>query len=261
MMRELAHSLERTITIRAHRESVFRFFTDSARWAAWWGEGSSIDPRVGGRVVIRYPGGTEAVGEVVEFRSPERIRFTYGYSSGTPVAPGESHVTIWLEAIPDGTRLHLSHAFADESVMQQHTQGWRYQLSLFGNAVANEIHAGATATVDRWFAMWSNPDAASRLLELDQLVAPNVSMQDRYSATQGVADVRAHLDGVHRFMPGFELRRDGEARHCQGQVLVNWTSHGPDGQRRGTGSNVFTLDADGRIEAVMGFWTTPHLKV
>ena len=40
----LPHSLDRTIVIRARRETVFRYFTDSLRWAKWWGAGSMIDP-------------------------------------------------------------------------------------------------------------------------------------------------------------------------------------------------------------------------
>ena len=36
----LEHSLERTVFIAATRATVFRFFTDSERFAAWWGAGS-----------------------------------------------------------------------------------------------------------------------------------------------------------------------------------------------------------------------------
>ena len=53
----LPHKLDRTILIHASRDIVFRFFTDNERWSAWWGTGSTIEPRPGGRVVIRYPGG------------------------------------------------------------------------------------------------------------------------------------------------------------------------------------------------------------
>ena len=74
----LTHTLDRTVLIRADRDLVFRFFTDNARWAAWWGAGSSIDARRGGRVFIRYPGGVEVSGEVVEIAEPERLVFTYG---------------------------------------------------------------------------------------------------------------------------------------------------------------------------------------
>lgn len=53
-MSELPHRLDRTIVIRASRETVFRFFTDAARWAAWWGAGSTVGARPGERVLIRY---------------------------------------------------------------------------------------------------------------------------------------------------------------------------------------------------------------
>jgi uncharacterized protein YndB with AHSA1/START domain len=74
----LPHRLDRTLLIRARRETVFRFFTDSARWASWWGEGSSIDPRPGGAVVIRYPGAVEARGETLALKgSTEEAQFDH----------------------------------------------------------------------------------------------------------------------------------------------------------------------------------------
>ena len=88
-MPTLAHRLDRTIVINAPREAVFRYFTDSARWATWWGAGSTIDSRPGGRIYIRYPEGTEVAGEVIEVRPPERIVFTYGYVSGSPIPAGK----------------------------------------------------------------------------------------------------------------------------------------------------------------------------
>jgi len=86
----LTQQLDRTIVIGAPPAAVFRYFTDSSRWAAWWGEGSTIDARPGGRVLVRYPGGVEAAGEVVEVSAPSRIVFSYGYVSGKPIPPGSS---------------------------------------------------------------------------------------------------------------------------------------------------------------------------
>ena len=62
---KLEHSLERTVTILAKRETVFRFFTDTERWASWWGAGSTVDPRPGGPIRILYPGAIEVTGEVL----------------------------------------------------------------------------------------------------------------------------------------------------------------------------------------------------
>ena len=89
-MTALDHQLDRTIVIEAPPAAVFKHFTDPARWAAWWGAGSTIDARPGGGVFIRYPDGTEVSGEVVEVTPPSHIVFTYGYVTGSPFAAGAS---------------------------------------------------------------------------------------------------------------------------------------------------------------------------
>jgi uncharacterized protein YndB with AHSA1/START domain len=69
-MPELPYSLNRTVVIQAKPETVFRYFTDSARWASWWGAGSTIDAQPGGKVYIRHPNGIESLGEILEVRDP-----------------------------------------------------------------------------------------------------------------------------------------------------------------------------------------------
>jgi uncharacterized protein YndB with AHSA1/START domain len=252
-MIDLSHRLDRTVTIQAAPETVFRFFTDSARWAAWWGAGSAIDARPGGTLTIRFPNGIEVVGEVLELRSPEHIVFTYGYPSGKPIPPGASRVTIRLEAARAGTRLHLVHEFADAAVRDQFVQAWRFQLSLFGNAVANEVYAGAAGVVDAWFGLWSETEEQARADTLARLAAPAVLFSDQYSMLEGIADLTAHIGAFQRFM-GIRLERKGDVRHCQGRVLADWVALANDGQQRGTGTNVFLLGAEGRIDSVTGFW-------
>jgi uncharacterized protein YndB with AHSA1/START domain len=249
----LPYQLDRTITIHADREVVFAFLTDSARWAAWWGAGSTIDPRPGGDVRIRYPGGTEALGTVVDVHPPDRIVFTYGYASGQPIAPGGSTVTIELEADRRGTRLHLSHAVADEATRDAHVQGWRYQLSLFSNVVADAVNAAAGELVDAWFEAWADPDSGHRRSTLDRIAAPEVAFRDRFGNTDGIADLMPHITAAQHFMPGIRMQRTGNVRHCQGTVLADWTAHSSDGQERARGTNVFVLGPDGRIRSVTGF--------
>jgi uncharacterized protein YndB with AHSA1/START domain len=253
-MTVLAHQLNRTLVIGAPPALVFRYFTDSTRWAAWWGAGSAIDARPGGRVYIRYPGDVEAVGEVIEVSPPSHIVFTYGYVKGTPVPPGGSRVTIRLEPDPGGTRLQLTHAFTDAAVRDEHVQGWRYQLSVFANVVADDAHGEIAATVDRWFGAWNEPDAAARTAAIESIAAPSIRMRDRFSCVDGTDELTTHIGAAHRFMPGLRIAREGTPRHCQGTVLVDWTATGLDGQPRGRGTNVFTLAPDGRVESVTGFW-------
>lgn len=180
--------------------------------------------------------------------------FTYGYASGAPVPPGGSRVTIHLEEESGGTRLHLCHEFAEESGRDEHVQGWRFQLSIFANVVANEVHAGATSLVDAWFDTWAEPDHGKRAASLARIAAPEIRFRDRFSLLDGIPDVTAHIAASLRFMPGVRLQRRGDIRHCQGTVLADWAAVGNEGQLRGTGTNIFLLGADGRIQSVTGFW-------
>lgn len=256
-MSELDHVLERSVTIAARRETVFRYFTDSERFAAWWGAGSRIEPRPGGLVHIRYPNGVVALGQVIEHSPVERVVFSYGYESGQPIAPGASRVTVLLEETPRGTLVRLRHELATAAVRDAHVQGWRYQLAVFANVVSAEAHAGVAALADRFFALWAEPDAAKRSSELTALAVETLVFRDLHSCTEGLDDLNAHIAGAQRFMPGVVLERRGEARQCQGMALVDWRVNGPDGKQRGDGTNVFELAPDGRIARVTGLWARP----
>jgi len=246
--------LDRTVVIRARPATVFDFFSNAQDWASWWGAGSTIDARPGGQLLIRHPNGVEVTGEVIDLRAPERIVFTYGYASGGSIPPGGSQVTIRLDSHPQGTLLQLTHEFADAGARDQHVQGWRFQLSLFANAVANKMNAGAVETVDRWFAAWSDPQMPSREATLSDICTAGVGFHDRFSCISGAEDLKGHLAAVHVFMPGMRLERRGDIRHCQSRVLADWVAVSKDGQERGRGTNLFVLDADSRLEQVTGFW-------
>ena len=222
----MPHRLDRSILINASRETVFGYFTDSTRWARWWGQGSTIDARAGGAVQIVHPGGVQVAGEILEIDPPTRLVFTYGYVSGTPMPVGASVVTIQLEDDQQGTRLDLSHVFADEKLRDEMVQGWRFQLSLFGNLVANDVHAGASTAVDGWFAAWSEPDTAKREALLDRLATEEVRVPRSFqpdrrlvrsaSTPGGRAQVHARhaprARGRHPPLPRHGAGRLGRAR-------------------------------------------------
>ena len=241
-MSRFPHRLDRTVTIQAPPDVVFRYFTDSSRWASWWGTGSTIDARSGGPVRIVHPNGVEIAGEITAIEPPSHIAFTYGYVKGVPIPADGSHVTIRLEPAGRGaTRLTLTHQFSETAVRDEHVQGWRYQLSLFGNLVANDTFADAASMVDGWFAAWSDADAGSREAALARVADQTVWFRDRFSMVDGIDDLKPHLAAVHRFMPGRRLERVGPVRQCQGIALADWVARGPDGAERGRGTNAFEL--------------------
>jgi hypothetical protein len=209
-------------------------------------------------VRIRYPDGTEVAGAILDVDPPRRLAFTYGYVKGTPIPPGASVVTIQLERHEAGTRLSLTHEFADAAVRDEHVQGWRYQLALFSNVVSDEVNADVGHAVDRWFAVWSEPDQDERARVLTEITLPSVTFRDRYGHTDGLGDLMPHVSAAQRFMPGIRLERRGEVRQCQGVALADWVAVSPDGQERASGTSVFNLDSTGRIQSVTGLWTPPR---
>ncbi len=253
-MTELMHTLDRTILICAKRSTVFRYFTDSKRFADWWGAGSQIEGKAGGSLRIFMPGGITASGEVLEITPNEKIVFTYGFDSGTPIPPGGSRVTVTLQDHPEGTLLSLHHEFADTATRDHHVQGWRYQLALFANVAAQEEHAGIQRTVDGYFAMWNMIDDTERRNAMEGLLIPNVTFKDRFSCTSNADDLNAHIAAGKQFMPGLTITRDGETQQCQGTAITNWIAHRADGTEAGRGINVFHLTPEGLIRDIVGFW-------
>jgi uncharacterized protein YndB with AHSA1/START domain len=255
MTTALPHALDRDVLIRAQRATVFRYFTDTARFAAWWGTGSEIDPRPGGAVLIRYPNGVEAGGEVLEIAPERRIVFTYGYRDpAKPIAWGASRVTIALEDRADGTLVRLRHEFTEAGALDQHVPGWWYQLAVFAHVVANEQHAGVLAHADAWFAAWTTDDAAERERQLAACTTPGVEFRDAHGCVRGQGELLAHIAAVRRHFPGVALVRAGEPRQAHGCALVGWELRKGDGAAVARGTNVFDLAPDGRIQRAVGIW-------
>ncbi len=256
-MDELKYRVERAVEIQASCETVFRYFTDSTLWAKWWGAGSTIEPHVGGRIYIRHPNAVEVVGEVLEIVPPDRIVFTWGNASGQPIPAGGSRVTIVLEATGFATTLHLLHEFADQALRDEHVQGWRFQLSLFANVVADQVFAGAAGVVDAWFHAWTLADQDARDAEFARIAAAGVRFRDRFSSLDSLADLSAHAGAALRFMPGLQLRRKGDVRHCQGTVMAHWVSTSSDGKEVMSGTSVFQMGEDARIRSAISFTNAP----
>lgn len=250
----LAFSLDRTVEIQARRSTVFRFFTDPARWARWWGEGSSIEPVVGGAVLIVYPGGERVSGVVREIAPDERLVFSYGYEAASrPIAPGGSLVTITLDELPGGgTRLTLRHDVDSAAVRDMHAPGWRHQLARFADVVARDAGAEAGDAIAAWFAAWNEPDAERRRARLGAVVTGEVRFRDAHGDVYGVDELSSHITATQRFAPGWTLEARGPLRRAHDVVLVDWAAVRPGGEAAMTGTNVVRLAPDGRIADVVG---------
>ena len=234
----LPYRLERTIVIRASRDTVFAFFTDSGLWASWWGAGSHID-------------GRPEAGCSSATRTPSRRR---GKSWKSP-HPNESYS-------PTATTRGLQH--------RQEARASRLRSSPLQKApgctscTSSHRARGATSTSRAGATNWrcsetSSPTTRTRTWRrpsmagwrpgrnqtrpagdaaIAALTTPGVVVRDRFSLLSGREDLLPHLDAVQRFMPGLTLRRDGGARHCQGTVLADWVARNTAGEEKARGTNV-----------------------
>ncbi|MCY2959681.1 MAG: SRPBCC domain-containing protein [Planctomycetota bacterium] len=246
--------IDREVLLRATRGVVYGYLSDPARFAAWWGAGSTIEPRVGGGVLIRFVNGVEVGGELLELVPGERVVFTYGFRDpGKKPAWGGSRVLFRLADRPDGTALALRHEFPDSASRDGHVAGWGYQLAVLAGLVAREQHAALGDRVDAWFAAWSSDDPAERSRLLTPATADGVKFRDAWAVVSTRDELLAHITAAKRHMPGVRIERSGEPRHVQGCVLVDWQAKGPDGKAAMRGTNVFELAPDGRIAGGVGF--------
>ena len=121
--------IERTITIEASPETVFRLLTDPVEYVRWKGKLARLDPRSGGEFRVEFASTADiVVGRYVEIVPSRRVVFTWGWEGNAMVPPGSSTVEIDLEAAGEGTRLRLVHRGLPHASVGTHAEGWDYFL-------------------------------------------------------------------------------------------------------------------------------------
>ncbi len=247
--------VNRTLLIAAPIETVFSFFQDSARFAAWWGAGSRIEPRAGGVFHVVNPGGAIAGGIIEVIVAPTRIVTTWGYANSSSIPLGSTRLEITLETTPAGTLVRLEHSgIPATGDMPEQAQGWRYQLAQFSRAVAQLAHGQAAQKLDTWFAAWNTTDAKVRQALLAECCESDVAFRDAFSATVGAEDLVPHLAGFHKHMPGLNISRQGDPALCHNTALVGWVAQAAGGKPMGAGRNFVEFSPSGKIARVFGFW-------
>jgi uncharacterized protein YndB with AHSA1/START domain len=132
------------LRIQARPETVWRFFTDPARLAQWWGE-AEVDARPRGALRVEMREGPRPVmlGEFVELVPYERIVFTFGWEAtpGAPdIPPGTSRVEVALAPDGDGTRLTLRHSGLPPLLTGETGDGWAHLLHRLGDMAERRDH-------------------------------------------------------------------------------------------------------------------------
>ena len=140
--------LEVSLHIEARPETVFRYFTDPARYAQWMGSEATIEAVPGGIYCVRMGNGVEARGQFVEIAEPRRIVFTWGWIHDPAVAPGSTRVEVTLSGRADGTDVVLRHyGLPDAAQREHHLAGWQtYVQRLAARATGGDPGPDPNAT-------------------------------------------------------------------------------------------------------------------
>ncbi len=120
-------TVEHELRIEAPPETVFAYFTDSARMVRWMGTDATLDPRPGGVCRLSMAAGAVISGEFVEVVPYSRVVFTWGWEADLfTVPPASTRVEVSL--VPDGeaTVVRIVHRELPEVAVPAHKAGWEH---------------------------------------------------------------------------------------------------------------------------------------
>lgn len=112
----------------------------------------------------------------------------------------------------------------------------------------------AEATVDAYFAMWNEEDAARRAELIATAWADDGRYVDPMLEAEGHAALSQMVAGVHQQFPGQRFRRLSGVDEHHGRVRFAWQLGGDDGTVTVAGIDVGELGADGRLRSITGFF-------
>ncbi|KNB53606.1 nuclear transport factor 2 family protein [Streptomyces caatingaensis] len=108
--------------------------------------------------------------------------------------------------------------------------------------------------VTRYFAAWNATDADTRARAVAAAWTEDGSYTDPLADVRGHEALAAVIAGAQEQFPGFVFRQTGVADGHHDTVRFSWELvSGADGSAPVAGSDVATLDEDGRIRGVLGF--------
>jgi uncharacterized protein YndB with AHSA1/START domain len=242
------------VLIHAPAETIFRFFTEPAKVAAWFGPGSSIDARKGGEVSILFPDGSPALGKVTEIDAPRRIVFTWGYPrEDSPIAPGATTIEVTLDEQAQGTLVSLRHWLPTQESADQHAGGWAYHMARLTSQAARAHYAApAAAAVEGWFAAWA-ADGDELGERLSAAVTEDVAYRDDAAVAGSRAELQDHIARCHKFMHGVKMVRTSPVYQVADEALCSAAMEAG-GKQFGSVRLAFRLARDGRIAQATGFF-------
>ncbi|MFF8395176.1 nuclear transport factor 2 family protein [Streptomyces sp. NPDC016172] len=108
--------------------------------------------------------------------------------------------------------------------------------------------------VARYFEAWNAGDPVARTKAVAAAWTEDGSYTDPLADVSGHEDIAGVIAAAHEQFPGFEFRLTGAVDGHHDTARFSWELvSAADGSAPVTGSDVITLDGQGRIRSVLGF--------
>jgi len=114
--------------------------------------------------------------------------------------------------------------------------------------------ADLTTTVDTHLAAYCEPDAERRAALVAQVWSPQGQLIDPPMEGEGLEAITGLGDVVVTHYPGHTFRRTTAVDEHHGYARYGWALVAPDGTVAVTGTDVVTVDPDGRLVKIVGFF-------
>ncbi|MGA2530262.1 MAG: TIGR03086 family metal-binding protein [Acidimicrobiales bacterium] len=187
---------EKSVLVPLDPDATFALLTEPERLRRWQAVTARVELRAGGEYRWTIVPGHTASGTITEVEPGRRLVFSFGWEGTEELPPGASTVTITLEPIEGGTKVHLVHSGLTPEQAAGHLEGWTHYSERLV-AAAERGDAGA----DEWAgAEPSDPlTAAEASLAICQLALRDLGPDDARAQTPcarySLEDLVEHLVG------------------------------------------------------------------
>jgi len=114
--------------------------------------------------------------------------------------------------------------------------------------------ADVEATVERWFTVLNETDAAVRAALVEEVWTANGRWVDPPFEGEGREAINGMVDTIYEAYPNHRFRRAGGIDAHHDSLRIRWELVSPDGDVVIAGTDVGVLDGDGRLARVTGFF-------
>lgn len=111
-----------------------------------------------------------------------------------------------------------------------------------------------TATVDTYFEMWNEADAAKRTVLIRDAWEEDGAYVDPLIQASGHQALSEMVDGVHAQFPGHRFRRTSGVDAHHSLIRFGWELVAPDGSITVAGLDVGIVSDGGKLQRIGGFF-------